>query len=286
MSEINCPSCLEDLNRPAVCEKSTGGMVTEFLYAKKDDVQTWPVKQAASLRTQLAEHIETIPGSNLVMKPGKRMFKMQIKKSSAELKYAMQGESGSRSFKTTLECFSPVVRSIILGFLAATANQELVIIAKTRTGDWHLLGDEDEGVEYDSSESATGKAGSDPNGTTITFTTECAAPTIYKGDTSSLAVVNGSAPTITLGAESVSGTTATLDATVTDADGVVTEAGFRYSVEGSGTWTTKKYTGAITSGTPFTVNVNSLTPGDYIFYGYIKVDGQEVYTATKVFTIV
>ncbi len=177
---------MEDLSRPLVCEKSTGGIVTEILYGLKDEVATWPSKMTASTRTELADHIETVDGDDLVMKSGCRMYKLSVKKNSAELKYTLQGESGSRSFQTTLEVFAPVVRASVLGFLSATANQELVILAKTRTGDWHLLGDEDEGCEYDSSESTTGKAGSDNNGTTITFTTECAAPTIYKGDVSGL----------------------------------------------------------------------------------------------------
>lgn len=281
---VNCPTCLEDLNRPAVCEKSTGGMVTEFLYALKEDVKTFPAKKSASLRTGLSDHIETESGSNLLMKSGKRMFKMNVKKSSAELKYALQGESGSRSFKTTLECFSPVVRATMLGFLSATANQELIILAKTRTGDWHLLGDEDEGVEYDSAEAATGKAGSDANGSTITFSTECAAPTIYKGDTYSLATINGTAPTIVAGTESVSGTTATLAATATNNDGTISRVGFRYRKEGETTWTNANVS-SFTSGTEFTKVITSLTAGDYMFYGYGVVDGQEIYTETKAFTI-
>ena len=78
-----CPLCLEDLNRPAVCEKSTGGMVTEFLYGLKDDVQSFPQKKNFALRASLSDHIETVSGSDLVMKTGKRMFRLQVKKSSA-----------------------------------------------------------------------------------------------------------------------------------------------------------------------------------------------------------
>lgn len=181
MPTNTCPSCLEDLNRPSVCETTAGGIVTELLYALKTDVETFPDKEQYSTRTVLSGHIDTANGENIVMKHGKRMFKMNVKKNSAELKYAMQGESGSRSFKTTLEVYAPSMRATVLGFLAETANQELIILAKTRSGDWHLIGDADEGVEYESAEAATGKNGSDANGVTITFSTTCAAPTIYKG---------------------------------------------------------------------------------------------------------
>ena len=283
MSEL-CPSCLEDLNRPSVCERTTGGLITEFLLALKEDVATWPQKQSAALRTSMKEHIETVSGSNLVMSNGKRMFKIQCKKDSAELKYAVQGESGSRSFKATLEIFSPAVRASVLGFMTATINQEMVILCKTRTGDWHLLGDEDEGAEYDSGEVTTGKTGSDANGATITFSKDVAAPTIYKGDTASLTIVGGTAATIVAGNESVSGTTATIAATATENDSTITRVGFRYRKEGDTTWTNVSVS-SFTSGTEFSKNISSLTAGDYLFYGFAVVDGQEIYTETKVFTI-
>ena len=100
MSNI-CPDSFEDLVRPETCQKTVGGMVTEFLYGLKDDVASWPEKAAAALRTGLSAYVETVAGSNLVMAPGKRLFRLQVKKGSAALKYALQGESGARSFRAT-----------------------------------------------------------------------------------------------------------------------------------------------------------------------------------------
>ncbi len=285
MSENNnCPSCLEDLMRPGACEKTLGGMVTEFLFGYKDDVQTWPAKQAANLREHLVDLIETVAGSNLVMKNGKRMFRIQVKKGSAELKYELQGESGAKSFKTTLETNIPGFRSVILGFMTATANQELVLLAKTRSGEWHLLGDEDEGVEYDSGTANSGKTGTDANGADVTFATECAAPTVYKGDIDSLKTVSGTAATIQIGTEVVNGTGVTLKATATANDSVITKVGFRYKVEGSADWTTANVS-SFTSGTEFSKSVTGLTAStDYLYYAYMVVDGHEVYTETYAFT--
>ena len=285
MSENNnCPSCLEDLMRPGACEKTLGGMVTEFLFGYKDDVQTWPAKQAANLREHLVDLIETVAGSHLVMKNGKRMFRIQVKKGSAELKYELQGESGAKSFKTTLETNIPGFRSVILGFMTATANQELVLLAKTRSGEWHLLGNEDEGVEYDSGTANSGKTGTDANGADVTFATECAAPTVYKGDIESLKTVSGTAASIQIGSEVVSGTGVTLKATATANDSVITKVGFRYKVEGSADWTTANVS-SFTSGTEFTKSVTGLTAStDYLYYAYMVVDGHEVYTETYAFT--
>lgn len=283
MSNI-CPDSFEDLVRPETCQKTVGGMVTEFLYGLKDDVANWPEKAAAALRTGLSAYVETVAGSNLVMASGKRLFRLQVKKGSAELKYALQGESGARSFRATLECNIPGFRAAILGFLAATANKELVILAKTRSGEWHLLGNADEGVEYDTAEAMTGKAGTDPSGADVTFAIDTDAATVYNGDIDSLKTVNGTAATIVLGTESVSSTTATLAATVTDNDSTVTKVGFRYRAEGDANWTNVNVA-SYTSGTEFSKAVSSLAAGDYVFYAYMVVDGHEIYTNTKAFTV-
>ena len=283
MSDI-CPDSFEDLVRPETCQKTVGGMVTEFLYGLKDDVANWPEKAAAALRTCLSAYVATVAGSNLVMASGKRLFRLQVKKGSAELKYALQGDSGARSFRATLECNIPGFRAAILGFLAATANKELVILAKTRSGEWHLLGNADEGVEYDTAEAMTGKAGTDPSGADVTFAIDTDAATVYNGDIDSLKTVNGTAAAIELGTERVASTTATLAATVTDNDSTVTKVGFRYRAEGDTNWTNVNVA-TYTSGSEFTKAVSSLAAGDYVFYAYMVVDGHEIYTHTTAFTI-
>lgn len=283
MSEI-CPICLEDLNRPSVCERSVGGMVTEIVFGLKDDVQIWPKKIAPALRSKLSDHIETAPGEELKMKSGKRMFKMAIKKNSGELKYAEQGESGSKSFKPTLEIYSSNLRAQLLGFMAATANQELVILAKTRNGDWHLLGDEYEGCEHESAEATSGKAGSDNHGAQITFFTETDAPTIYKGDVDSLLVINGQRADISAVSETVSGTDVTLSATVTDNDDNVTKVGFRYKEEGTSNYIDVPVS-SHTSGSAFSETVEDLDSGDYIYYAYMVANGVEYHSDEYSFTI-
>lgn len=275
---------MEDLNRANVCEATRGGVVPTILVALKDDVDHWPSKLAPALRNGLVDHVETVAGDNMTMKAGKRFFKIEIKKGSAELKYALQGESGSRNFRSTLQIYAPALRAALLGFMSATANQELIILAQTAKKEWHMLGDEDEGCEYDSGEATSGKVGTDPHGADLTFYTDCAAPTIYKGDVASLLLVSGTAPTIVIGAEVVSGTSVTLKATATENDSSISSVGFRYKAEGATTWTNVSVS-SFTSGTEFSKNVTGLTAGDYLYYAYMVVDGHEAYTETYAFTI-
>lgn len=284
MSE-QCPICLEDLNRPTVCENTKGGVVSTILVALKDDVDHWPSKKAPILRNGLADHIETVAGDNMTMKTGKRFFKIEIKKKSAELKYTLQGESGSRSFKSSLQIYSPALRAQLLGFMAATANQELVILCQTANKDWHMLGDGDEGCEYESGEATSGKAGTDAHGADLTFYTDTAAPTIYKGDTASLTTIGGDRAAISaVGESSVSASGATLTATVTDNDDEVTAVGFRYKAEGDDAFTDESVSGH-TSGTAFTATLTNLNAStDYIYYAYMVANGIEYHSAEYSFT--
>lgn len=284
--EILCPACLEDLNRASACESTKSGVVTEVIYGLKSDVAAWPEKLAANLRNGLAEHVETVAGSNLVMKEGKRLFYIVFKKETLELKYVLQGESGAHSFNATLEGNVPGMRSKILGLLAATKNEELVVLAKTKAGEWHLLGDEDEGVEYDSATATSGKAKADANGADLVLSYSCDAPTVYNGDIDSLLTVDGEPATITaVGNPTVNGGVVTLSGTATENDSTISKVGFRYKKEGSTQWNSVAVP-SFTSGTAFT---KSVTPsegnGDYLYYAYMVVDGHEVYSETYAFTI-
>lgn len=293
--EILCPACLEDLNRASACESTKSGVVTEVIYGLKSDVAAWPEKLAANLRNGLVDHVETVkspePGSNLVMKEGKRLFYIVFKKETLELKYELQGESGARSFNATLEGNVPGMRSKILGLLAATKNEELVILAKTKAGEWHLLGDADEGVEYDSATATTGKAKADANGADLVLSYSCDAPTVYNGDIDSLLTVGGEPATITAADDpDVTGTgasaTVKLEATVTPNDSVVTKVGFRYQKEGSTEW--KNVNASLPSDfeTPVTKTVTmSDGAGDYLYYAYMVVEGKEIYSNTYAFTV-
>lgn len=205
--------------------------------------------------------------------------------------YELQGESGARSFNATLEGNVPGMRSKILGLLAATKNEELVVLAKTKASEWHLLGDADEGVEYDSATATSGKAKADANGADLTLSYSCDAPTVYNGNIDSLLTVGGEPATITAVGNptvTVTGATATaeLEATVTPNDSVVTKVGFRYQKEGTADWKNVNVTLPSDFETPVSKTVTmSDGSGDYLYYAYMVVDGKEVYSETYAFTI-
>lgn len=188
MTEIEkdpCPPCFEDLNKGANCAGSASG-VKKILYASHDDVLTWPEKVPFEAREQLADHVNTTQG-NLVMKSGKRFYKIEAKRDSAEVSYVGEGDPGSRSLKEALEVYHPGFRAALLGFGSATLNRPMVFLVLTKTGDYMLLGDKDEGLDNETFDSRTGKAPGDPNGANIIFSrTGVNAATIYKGDVDQL----------------------------------------------------------------------------------------------------
>jgi hypothetical protein len=180
-----CPPCLEDLNIGANCDGSASG-IKKILYALHDDVKKWADKKPWETRTALADHVNAVTG-DIVMKTGKRFFKLESKRDSAELSYVGEGNAGSRSFKDALEVYHPGFRASLLGFGSATQNKKLVFLVLTKTGDWYLLGDKDEGVEHETFDSRSGKASTDDNGANMIFSrTGVNAPTIYKGNVDSL----------------------------------------------------------------------------------------------------
>lgn len=192
MAEL-CPPCLEDMNRPDNSCGSASGIV-RILYGLKKDVLTWPSKESAETRTSLADHVNTTV-ENIIMKPGKKLFEFGSKKNSGELKYVGEGEEGSRSLKASIECYHPQLRAQLVGFATAVQNQELIVLAKTRNGDWHMLGNADEGAILETFDATSGKATTDPNGANIMFSQSgLNAATIYKGEIDSLLVIAETSP--------------------------------------------------------------------------------------------
>jgi len=186
MNEVlNCPPCFEDLNRGAECGNSRAG-IKAIMFGLKSDVKTFPSKKPAETRTKLEDHVITTAG-NLEMKPGKRMYKFESKRATAELKYTLEGESGGRSLKASLAAYYNQFGGNIHGFISTIKNKELVLLVKVGNNDWHLLGDEDEGVEIETFEAGTGKQTTDPIGADFLLSISgLEGATIYKGETEQL----------------------------------------------------------------------------------------------------
>ena len=192
---IICNLELEDLKRSNGCEPGMSGAKAVYV-SLHEDVKSFPTLPLT--RTSYANFAELNEGGimlgtkdhSIEMKPGKNFIKFYSGKNLGELKYAMQGVSGGKSFQANLELVHPKTKSDILGFLGATMNRELVLLVELFNGDIHMLGDKDTGVEYgDSIEVTSGKAKSDQSGATINFVYDTPTAQIYLGDIEGLLAV-------------------------------------------------------------------------------------------------
>jgi hypothetical protein len=173
--------------RTAQCGNSRAG-IKSIMFAEKSDVAVWPTKKPAETRTKLEDHVFTTT-TDMEMKVGKKFYRFEAKKATAELQYVLEGESGGRSLKASLAAYYNQFGANLHGFIAAVKNKELVILVKVGNDDWHLLGDEDEGAEIETFDSKTGKATTDAIGADFMFSKSgLEGATIYKGDVEQLLI--------------------------------------------------------------------------------------------------
>jgi hypothetical protein len=176
--ELICSLEMEDLNMAAGCANNMSGVKNVYI-AFKADVATFPILP------NVREHYDdfAVLEGNITMKPSKRFYHIYCSRDLGELKYTLQGPTGARSLKGTLEIYHPGFKSKLLGLVASTMNSELVILARLNNGDVHMLGDKNRGVEYgDSAELSSGKAVTDNNGGTLNFVYDTPTAQIYVGD--------------------------------------------------------------------------------------------------------
>lgn len=184
-TQNQCPPCWENMMRTAQCGNSRAG-IKSIMFAEKSDVATWPTKKPAETRTKLEDHVITTT-TDMEMKVGKKFYLFEAKKATGELQYVIEGESGGRSLKATLTVYYNQFGPNLHGFISAIKNKELAMLVKVGNNDWHLLGDEDEGVEIETFDAKTGKATTDAIGADITFSISgLEGATIYKGDVEQL----------------------------------------------------------------------------------------------------
>jgi len=153
--------------------------VKNVYIAFKEDVATVPALPAVR---ESYEDFAVLEG-NITMVSGKRFYHIYCSRDLGELKYTLQGPTGARSLKATLEIYHPGFKAKLLGFVASTMNSELLILARLNNGDIHLLGDKNRGVEYgDNAELSSGKTVTDNNGGTLNFVYDTPAAQIYSGN--------------------------------------------------------------------------------------------------------
>jgi len=182
---MSCNLSIENLGQSEACENNMSG-VTTLYFIPKTDVTSINAVRAASPST--FEEYSTVGSSSMggkavVAATGKGFAKMYCADDLGELKYTVQGATGSRSLKADLEVFHPGFKRKLLGFVATQTNTEMIVVALMNNGEYHMLGDINRGCKFDDGlESTSGKAATDANGATMHFVWNTNYPQIlYEG---------------------------------------------------------------------------------------------------------
>ena len=142
------------------------GLKTKVYWALHSDVQTFPPVPDNSGAFDVNATIDTA----YVMKTGKRFWELYITQEKGKAEFKLVGERDGKSFETILSGNYPDLDATVMGFLRATANENIAIIwpdAKGRL--WTHGYDPDLPVEVTTADGTTGEKTSDGKGLMISF---------------------------------------------------------------------------------------------------------------------
>lgn len=164
-----------------------GGIVQQLIYGYYDDVATWPELPAG---TDSAAIDITTAGKwvgDIVMKSGKRAYRMEFTDEQGEFTMADQGEVGGESVLCQLDIVKAKINSTILGFMNATRGRKMFFIVTDKNGVSYLMGDKLNAAKKVPGDAVTtGKATTDLNRVPLRFTYVCPRNLVYEGDTEKL----------------------------------------------------------------------------------------------------
>jgi hypothetical protein len=125
-----------DIGKLLVDGKNLGGLSQRIYFGLWTDVATWPTEPADPLTL---DALGTLTG-DIAMKPGKRMFELYSTEDAAKLAINPIGEEGGKGYELVLSVFAPGLHKKLLGFMNATKNEDLVLIAMDSQNQMYLLG--------------------------------------------------------------------------------------------------------------------------------------------------
>ncbi len=168
-----------DINKNLPDGQNMGGLIQEVYFGYHADVLTWPTKPV-SPATLEANAVLT---GELVMKPGKRLFRLYITDDTGEFMIEPVGEIDGKSFVEHLTLFSPGLQKTLLGFMNAAKNENLVFIVKDSDGQTYIMGDSLRPAVYAGAPDGfgTGKETAARKGISMEFTYKTANVYVYTG---------------------------------------------------------------------------------------------------------
>lgn len=187
-TNTNCIN-LADMDAAVSCADydNLGGIVQQLIYGYYDDVATWPELPAG---TDSAAIDITTAGKwvgDIVMKSGKRAYRMEFTDEQGEFTMADQGEVGGESVLCQLDIVKAKINSTILGFMNATRGRKMFFIVTDKNGVSYLMGDKLNAAKKVPGDAVTtGKATTDLNRVPLRFTYVCPRNLVYEGDTKKL----------------------------------------------------------------------------------------------------
>ena len=155
-----------DIGKLLTDGKNLGGLAQRIYFGLWMDVATWP----ADAELPLTLDALGVSTGSIIMKPGKRMFELYTTEDAAKLDINVIGEEGGKGYEFLLHVFAPGLNKKLLGFMNATKNEDLVLIAQDSAGQFYLLGCEIRSAKFQASDgSGTGSTTDGRRGLGMTF---------------------------------------------------------------------------------------------------------------------
>lgn len=158
-----------------------------IFYAFQEDILTFPTladPEDATTFQSLVEYDQPI-----TMKEGKQFHELYHTVETGELRSTVVGSRDGKGFENFLELSFPGNQSLFLGFLAATANRNIVALVEEKNDVFRVLGSMTDPAFIDTNEYTSGKAIADARANILTLKASGATPPpIYKSAIADLLV--------------------------------------------------------------------------------------------------
>lgn len=158
---------------------------TRFWYAFQEDIESFPTLADPETAVSLESLIEY--DAPIVMKTGKQFHELYCTVEEGELKAEMVGPRDGKGWSNSVDISFPGSTPEFLGFLAASANRNLVIIVEEKNKQIRVLGDLSDPASLDAAPLTSGKKIEDGRIGALTFKASAGTPPpIYKTQMTSI----------------------------------------------------------------------------------------------------